>query len=303
MSRHAKPALAARSAGIVHPAILTAVLLCAVMSGAVIAQVAGTLPKELEGVGITEHPNAQIPLQLEFKDDDGRAVKLGDYFKGERPVLLTLNYFRCPMLCTLQLNGLVDALKNLPWTPGQEFEIITVSFDPLETPQLARLKKQNYLQEYGRPAAAGGWHFLTGREKNIKTLTEAVGFRYRFDAEANQYYHVACAFVCTPDGHVSRYLYGVMYDARTLRLSLLEAGQGKIGSTADQILLYCFHYDPSKGSYTWAAMNVMRAGGVATMLVVGIVLLTLWRRDVGRKRKAVASAAQAQGSTTAGSVQ
>lgn len=265
------------------------------------AQVAGPLPKEAEGVGISEHPNAQLPLQLAFVDDDGKPVTLGDYLKGQRPVLLTLNYYRCPMLCTLQLNGLIEALKNMPWTAGEQFDIVTVSFDPRETPQLARLKKQNYLESYGRPETAAGWHFLTGREENIKTLTDTVGFRYRYDKDADQYVHVACAFVCTPDGRVSRYLYGVMYDPRTLRLSLLEAGEGKVGSTTDQILLYCFHYDPSKQTYTWAAMNLMRAGGVTTMLAVGIVLWRLWRRDVSRRR--LAAGERSEDTTTAGPAQ
>ena len=264
------------------------------------AQIAGPLPKDLEGVGITEHPDAQIPLDLELNNDDGKTVTLADYFKGDRPVLLTLNYFRCPMLCTLQLNGMVEALKNMPWTPGEQFEMVTVSFDPRETPQLGRLKKQNYLEEYGRPAAAGGWHFLTGREENIKKLADTVGFRYRYDKDADQYYHVACAFVCTPSGRVSRYLYGVMYDPRTLRLSLLEAGEGKVGTTAEQVLLFCFHYDPGKGSYTWAAMNLMRAGGIATLFVFGIALWVLWRRDVARSRKAAMAGPQTGDSTTAG---
>lgn len=264
--------------------LLAALLLWAAGPAAVQAQVAGALPKELEGVGVTEHPNAQIPLQLQFKDDDGKTVKLADYFNGKKPVLLTLNYFRCPMLCTLQINGLVDALKNMPWTAGEQFEIVTVSFNPLETPQLARLKKQSYLSDYGRPAAAGGWHFLTGQEKDIKALADTVGFHYRYDKDKDQYYHVACAFVCTPGGRVSRYLYGVMFNPQTLRLSLVEASAGKAGSTIDRVLLYCCAYDPGTGRYTWAAVNIMRAGGTATLLVLGGVLLTLWRRDLRRRR-------------------
>jgi protein SCO1 len=194
----------------------------------------------------------------------------------------------------------VDALKNMPWTAGEQFEIITVSFDPRETPQLGRLKKQNYVESYGRPDAAGGWHFLTGHEENIKKLADTVGFRYRYDKDADQYLHVACAFVCTPDGRVSRYHYGVMYDPRTLRLSLLEAGQGKVGTTAEQLLLYCFHYDPAKGTYTWAAANLMRAGGFGTLLVFGFVLWRLWRRDLARKRIAPVTMTQASDSTSAG---
>jgi protein SCO1/2 len=281
---------------------LTALLFCAAIPHGANAQLAGPLPKELEGVGITEHPNAQIPLQLEFKDDDGKTVKLGEYFKGERPVLLTLNYFRCPMLCTLQINGLVEALKNMPWTAGEQFEIVTVSFNPLETPPLARLKKQNYLKDYGRPAAAGGWHFLTGREQEIRKLTDTVGFRYRYDRNTDQYYHAACAFVCTPDGRVSRYLYGVMFNPQTLRLSLVEASAGKVGSTIDRVLLFCCQYDPGKGQYTWAAVNIMRAGGTATLLILGGVLLRFWRRELRRRRAPAPAKTQSQ-DDTAGSAQ
>ncbi len=242
------------------------------------AQRAEPLPKQLEGVGITEHPGARVPLDLEFVAEDGRPVKLSQYISGKKPVILTLNYFRCPMLCTLLLNGMVDGLKELSWTPGKEFEIVTVSFDPLETPKLAMLKKESYITEFGRPAAAAGWHFLTGKEANIKALTGAVGFGYRYDEERQQYAHAAGIFLLTPDGRVARVLYGVVFESRTLKLGLTEAGEGKVGSTTDQALLFCYHYDANAGRYVVAASNLMRLGGAATALVVGVWLVGAWRR-------------------------
>jgi len=241
------------------------------------------LPKDLEGVGITEHPGARLPLDLEFTDENGTSVRLGQYFSGDRPVILTLGYYRCPMLCTLVLNSLVDGLRDLPWTPGREFEIVTVSIDPTETPTLAKLKKQNYLQEYARPGAAGGWHFLTGREENIRKLADTVGFGYRYVQERGQYAHAAAIFVVTPDGRMAKYLYGVVYQPKTVRLALTEAGQGKIGTTVDQLLLYCFHYDAQEGRYVVAASNIMRFGGATTALVVGVWLAVSWRRGVRKK--------------------
>jgi len=262
------------------------VLFCALAACPAFAQLAGPAPPEMEGVGVTEHPDVQLPLDLAFKDEDGRTVTLADYFKGDRPVILTLNYYRCPMLCTLQLNGLIDGLKRMPWTPGEQFRIVTVSIDPLETPQLARLKKQSYMKDYGRPAAAGGWHFLTGQEANIRKLADTVGFAYRYDKTSDQYVHAAALFVCTPDGRVSRYLYGVMYDPQTLRLSLVEAGEGKVGSTRDRVLLFCFHYDAAKGRYGPTAFTIMRIGGALTAIAVAGMLLVFWRREARRRAAA-----------------
>ncbi len=250
------------------------------------AQRTEPLPKELEGVGVTEHPGERIPLDLEFTDSDGKPVKLEQLFDGHRPVMLTLNYSNCPMLCSLQLNGLFDAMKRMPWDIGKQFEMITVSFDPLETPERARMTKQKYLEIYRRAGAAEGWHFLTGREEDIKKLADAVGFRYRYSSERRQYIHVAVTFILTPDGRLSRYLYGVEYDPQTLRLSLLEAAEGKIGSTADQILLFCFHYDAEKGRYAPAAFRLMQIGGGLTVLVVVGVIWMLRRREKAKNRKA-----------------
>ena len=257
---------------------VTVVLALAALAPPVAAQRAEPLPKQLEGVGITEHPGARVPLDLEFAAEDGRPLRLSQVISGSKPVILTLNYYRCPMLCGLLLSGLLDGLKQLPWTPGKEFEIVTVSIDPLETPKLAMLKKESYLTDYGRPGAAGGWHFLTGKDATIKALTGAVGFGYRYDEERQQYAHPAGIFLLTPDGRVARVLYGVVFEPKTLKLGLTEAGEGKIGSTTDQALLFCYHYDANAGRYVVAASNFMRLGGAATALVVGVWLMTAWRR-------------------------
>lgn len=262
---------------------LSVAVLAVALAVPAFAQRSEPLPRELEGVGITEVPGARIPLQLTFLDEDGKTVRLSDYFAAGRPVILTLNYYRCPMLCGLMLNGLLDGLKQLPWTPGHEFEIVTVSIDPLETPTLARLKKQSYMEEYARPAAVAGWHFLVGQPENITALADAVGFHYRYDEERKQYAHAAGLFVATPDGRVARYLYGVMYEPRTLRLALTEAARGDIGSSVDQLLLYCFHYDANQGRYVVAAETFMRLGGGATALILGLWLFTWWRRSTRRE--------------------
>jgi protein SCO1/2 len=266
---------------------------CAIASGAPagFGQRADEKVKQLEGVGIEEHVNAQVPLDLTFLNEDGKRVRLRDYFTGDKPVLLTLNYYACPMLCTLQLNGLIDGFREMKWTPGDEFEVVTVSIDPKETPNLARLKKQNYMKDYGRPGAAKGWHFLVGNQKNITALADTVGFQYRYDPDTKQYAHAAATMVCMPDGRLSRYLYGVVYDPQTLRLSMVEASEGKVGSTLDRVLLFCCQYDASKGKYAPAAFNLVRGGGVLTMVVLAVVLIVFWRRE---RRRAANAKAQPQ---------
>jgi protein SCO1/2 len=248
------------------------------------AQLADGVPQALEEVGVSEHLDAKLPMDLEFRDENGDTVTLGQFFDGERPVILTLNYYRCPMLCGLMLNGMVDGLEQMKWTAGNEFEIVTVSINPLETPALAREKKQNYLKRYDRPSAASGWHFLTGNEPEIQRLAETVGFSYKYDPEQQQYAHPAVMFVCTPDGHVSRYLYGIEYPPKRLKLALLEASEGEIGSTLDQIVLYCYHYDPSNRRYSPVAMNIMRVGGGAAASVLAVALGLFWLAE-WRKRK------------------
>jgi protein SCO1/2 len=250
------------------------------------AQRTEPLPKDLEGVGVTEHLGEQIPLDLPFVDSDGKPIVLKEIFDGKRPVVLTLNYSNCPMLCSLQLNGLFDGLKRMPWAIGDQFDMITVSFDPLETSERARMTKQKYLEVYRRAGAAEGWHFLTGREADIKKLADAVGFRYRYSEERRQYVHAAVTFILTPDGRVSRYLYGVEYDPQTLRLSLVEAADGKVGSTMDQVLLFCFHYDAESGRYGPAALRLMQVGAGLTVVVLGGAIWILRRREKTKNPKA-----------------
>ena len=241
-------------------------------------------PEALKEVGIDEHLGGQIPLDLHFRDENGGDVTLASIFRGERPAVLSLNYSDCPMLCTLVLNGLVDGLKESTWVPGQQFDIVSVSIDPLETPQRARLTKQKYLRSYGRPETAAGWHFLTGNQDSIKRLADAVGFRYKYVEKDKQYAHAAVITICTPQGRVSRYLYGVQFPEQTLRLSLVEAGEGKVGSTMDKILLYCFHYDAEAGRYGPVARNLMKLGAGMTCTVLLLALIPFWlrRRSHGR---------------------
>ncbi|MBN1854131.1 MAG: SCO family protein [Pirellulales bacterium] len=250
-----------------------------------LAQRREPVPSALKDVGVTEHLNAQIPMDLAFVDSDGKKeVSLKQFFESKKPMILTLNYSNCPMLCSLQLNGLFDALKAMPWDIGNQFGMITVSIDPLETPERARATKRKYLKGYGRAGSAQGYHCLTGPEKCIKELADSVGFHYTYSEETKQYAHAAVTMILTPDGHVSRYLYGVQYDPQTIRLSLLEAADGKIGSPMDQILLFCFHYDADKGRYGPAAFRLMQIGGGLTVLVLGCTIWIYRRREKSKKR-------------------
>ncbi len=263
-------------------------LLCGVVvllgCSAAYAQRKEEAPSDLLGVGVTEHLNDQLPLDLPFVDFNGTAVKLGDYFDATHPVVLTLNYSNCPMLCSLQLDGLFDALKEMKWDLGNEYRMVTVSIDPTEPSERAAMTREKYLQRYGRPGCGAGYAVLTGKSKQIKELTDIVGFQYRYVPETGEYAHTAVTMICTPDGRLSRYLYGVEYDQQTLRLSLLEAAQGKIGTSMEQFLLFCFHYDAAKGKYGPAAFNLMKLGALTTVLVVGGALVVYWRRESGRTR-------------------
>jgi protein SCO1/2 len=240
------------------------------------APTAGAMPELLQDVGLDQNLNAQLPLHLQFKDEQGRTVTLGDYF-GKRPVILTLAYYECPMLCTQVLNGVASAIGVLKFSVGHEYEIVTVSFDPRDTPERARAKKANYIERYNRPGAEAGWHFLTGNSREISALTRAVGFRYAYNASIGQFAHASGIMVATPDGRLSHYLYGIEYWPRDLRLALIEAADRKIGSPVDDVLLYCFHYDPASGKYSLAVMTVVRIAGVLT-LVAGATAIVLMRR-------------------------
>jgi protein SCO1/2 len=236
-------------------------------------------PPGLEGVGIDQHLNEPVPLNLTFKDEQGNAVRLSDYFHDGRPVILNLVYYQCPMLCTEVLNGLTAALKVLRFEPGKQFEIVTLSIDPRETPQLAANKKEMYLKKLGNPDAAKGWHFLTGEQTQIAALAGAVGWRYRYDAKLDQFAHAAGIVLITPEGRIAQYYYGVEYSAKDMRLGIVEASQNKIGSLADQVLLYCYHYDPRTGRYGATITNMIRLAGLATVIVLGSALVLLFRNE------------------------
>jgi protein SCO1/2 len=237
------------------------------------------LPPALQKVGIDQKLNEQLPLDAVFKDESGNEVKLGQYF-GKRPVILSLVYYSCPMLCNQVMNGMVGAFKGLAFVPGDEFDVVTISFDARETATLAAAKKKTYVEYF--PAAkqatiASGWHFLTGDETNIRRVTDAVGFRYNFDAATNQFAHASGIMVVTPEGKLSHYFYGIEYSPKDLRLGLVQASANKIGTPVDQLLLYCYHYDPSTGKYGAVVMNMVRVGGIVTVLgmagVIGMFLL------------------------------
>ncbi len=239
---------------------------------------AGTLPTLLQDIGLDQKLNEPLPLALTFKDEQGREVALGDYF-GRRPVILTLVYYECPMLCTQVLNGLTSALSVMNFSVGKEFDVVTISFDPGETPEMARGKKAAYIERYKREGAERGWHFLTGSQHSITQLTRAVGFRYAYNAEVDQFAHASGIMVATPDGRLSHYFYGIEYGPRDLRLALIDAADRKIGSPVDQLLLACFHYDPKSGKYSLAIMRIVQGAGALTVVGIGLTILMLRRRD------------------------
>ncbi len=255
-------------------------LLAAGASGQMIDpdQSLGQRPELLKDVGIDQRLNDEIPLDLSFRDEHGRTVELAQYF-GSKPVILTLVYYNCPMLCTQVLNGLDRSLKLIPMDLGKDFNVVTVSIDPTERPVLAEAKQAMYTGMYGRPGAAEGWHFLTGDQPQIQRLAQAVGFRYAYDSESKQFAHASVIMVLTPEGRLSRYFYGVQYPERDLRLGLEEASQGKISSAVDQILLFCYHYDPHTGRYGLLISRVIQLAGAATVLIGGIFLFFLFRGE------------------------
>jgi protein SCO1/2 len=233
-------------------------------------------PPMLLNVGIQQHLNQQIPAGLEFRDEAGHPVRLGQYF-GRRPLILNLVYYNCPMLCGEVLNGLTSSLKVMKLDVGQDFDVITVSFDPRETPVMAAGKKAIYLQRYHRPGAEEGWHFLTGGQQSIASLTRAAGFQYQFDGRTGQFAHATAIMVLTPQGKISQYYYGVEYAPRDLQLGLIQASNNQIGTLIDQVLLYCYHYNPATGKYSAIVTRVMRLAAAATILILGALMVALFR--------------------------
>ncbi len=266
----------------------TSAAIAIALAGPSFGQLNREIPSELRGVDIIEKPNAKLPLELPFKDEEGNDVTLGDFFKpgpdGEqRPVILQIGYLKCPMLCNLVLNGGIDGLKGVDWAAGKTFQLVSVSINPAETHQLAKVKRDGYLLEYNRPGATEGFHFLTGPASSSHTLADAVGFGFR-DQGNGDFSHAAALFVITPDGRVSRYLYGTKFEPSDLRFALLEASEGKIGTTLDRFILWCHMYDPDAKGYVLSAQRVMKIGGAATLLVLATGLGWLWFGEMRRRQ-------------------
>ena len=241
------------------------------------------LSPEANEIAVDEMLNGELDLDLEFTDHSGEAVRLGDYFDGERPVLLTLNYYRCPTLCSLQLNGLTRALERFAWTPGEQYRVVTVSIDPRETPKLAADKRATHLEALGRGDV--DWSFLTGDALQIRMLAAQLGIGYAYDAEQDQYAHPAVLMFASPQGKIARYIYGLEYQPNDIKFALMEAAEGRVGSTVDRLILSCFHYDATLGKYGPFAMGIMRLGGAAMIIIVGIPLGFLWRRERRRRTR------------------
>jgi protein SCO1 len=235
-------------------------------------------PPILREVSITQRLNEQIPPEIIFRDENGKIVHLGDYF-GKKPIVLSLVYFDCPALCTEVLNGELRTMKAISLDLGKDFDAVTVSFEPKDTPALAKAKRDVYAGQYGRPGARENWHFLTGEQPSIDALTQAAGFHYAYDSASRQYAHAAAILVLTPQGRIARYFYGVQYPSRDFRLGLVEASDEKIGTPTDHALLYCYQYDPGTGKYGLIVMNVVRAAGLFTVLVLGIFMFVMFRRE------------------------
>ena len=236
----------------------------------------GGTPEVLKEITIEQRLGGQVPLDAVFRDETGRAVRLGEYF-GKKPVVLSLVYYECPMLCNQVLNGLVGTMEALKFTAGQEYDVVTVSFDARETPELAARKKETYLKRYGRDGAERGWHFLTGDKAEIDKLTEAVGFGYAWDTKSNQFAHASAIMVATPEGKLSHYFYGIEYAPKDVRLGLVEASAGKIGSPVDKLILYCYHYNPTTGKFA-PVMMVIRTAGIVTVVGLAALIFVLARR-------------------------
>ncbi len=242
---------------------------------------ANGIPKALKKVGIEQKLNSQLPLDAKFTDAAGKEVKLGEYFGKEKPVILALVYYECPMLCNEVLNGLTGSLKGVSFEVGKEFDVVAISFDSREheKPELAKNKKEGYLERYGRPESKDGWHFLTGTQSEIDKVTEAVGFNYVFDERTNQFAHAGGIMIATPEGKLSRYFYGINYAPKDIKFGIMESSENKIGNPVEQLYLYCFHYDPATGKYGFAILNALRIAGVVTLLGMGMMVFVFWRRN------------------------
>ena len=279
--------------------VLLTIALLAASAGAqinsgVMSPPANTRPPLLQNVGIEQHLDAQVPPDLIFRDDAGKTVKLGDYF-GRKPLILNLVYYNCTMLCGEALAGLASAMRLVKFDVGNEFDVVTVSFDPRETPEMAAAKKIDYVKRYDRANAASGWHFLTGQPDSINALTKVVGFQYQYDPKSNQYAHATAIMVLTPQGRISRYFYGVDFQPKDLRMGLVEASQGKIGNAVDAVLLYCYHYNPETGKYGAMVGNILRIAAAATILLLGGLIFILWRLDRSVTRKKATTTATKTG--------
>jgi protein SCO1/2 len=253
--------------------------------GIVQSQVVMENTPELQKIDVIEHYGEQIPLDLSFINANNEAVRLQSFFGSGKPVLITLAYYECPMLCTFVLNGISKAVGEVAFAPGKDYQIITISIDPTETAVLAEGKKKNQVAATGKMIDNNGWEFLVGEQPDIEKLADALGFKYYYDEERDEYAHPAVSFILTEQGIISRYLYGFEHKEQDLRFALMEASQGKIGNTLDKILLFCYHYDPDAKGYVVFAGNVMRAGGVITVLIIGTVLIFFWRRELKHKIK------------------
>lgn len=251
---------------------------------------AGEKAKELEGVGIEEKTGTFLDLNLTFKDENGETVTLGKYINGGHiPVIISPVYYNCPGLCNFHLNGLTDGLKLMDWSVGDKFKVLAVSFDSKETPELALKKKASYMKVYNRPGTEHGWSFLTGDEATIQALTAALGFKFKWNADANEWAHASAAIVITPDGKISRYLPGIMFDPKDVKLAINEASNGKVGTFVDQLVLYCFQYNPHQSKYTLYAFNIMKLGGALMVLMLALWLLPVWVRSRRAEAKAARS--------------
>jgi len=260
--------------------ILCCTSICALsqaMSKGIMSPPANVRPPGLKNVAIEQRLNEQIPPQLVFRDETGKTVRLEDYF-GKRPMILNLVYYQCPMLCGEVLSGLESALRVLKFDIGEEFDVLTISFDPRETPEMASAKKAEFLKRYKRPRAEQGWHFLTGPQESIAALTKAAGFQYEYIEKTGQFAHATAIMILTPDGRISQYYYGVEFAPKDLRLGLVQASDNRIGTLVDQVLLYCYHYDPATGKYSAIITRIVRLSAIATILTLGVMFVALSRR-------------------------